>query len=52
MFIYHCLIIRKAALRICFCNMFDDIFLFKQYFISKEKGLDNRLLAYIKSSPG
>ena len=28
------------------------IYLFKRYFISKEKGLDNRLSAYIKSSPG
>ena len=26
--------------------------LFKQYFISTKKGLDNRLSAYIKSSPG
>ena len=26
--------------------------LFKQYLISKDKGLDNRLSAYIKSSPG
>ena len=38
---------------ICWMNhALDLILLFKLYFISKENGLDNRLLSYIKSSPG